>query len=851
MSLQCEQKQCKVIPSFICACSLKGHLFCKVHIIEHIESTPGLLHKGVSLFFDNSAQNICKFEDILPIKCSIYIKTDDNIDRSLNSAMSYAGIIIQSLNVHNRKFPLGDSATLESQNLLLSTQFLSPSPITTFQDLFYKISIVLATHILRIGDISSLKASYINKINFINQKEILKCFKSLATKKLQAKLLIITLQSRKHKSLKYASSNAITILNYSKYKFIDKDLHGIKIKGADLSEALIINSNFQGSNLKRVDFYFANIYDTNFKDCDLTDVRFGKYPPFKNRIADWNATFSWNKDYLAYIYSNVVFLQDIKSGCVFKEFEHKEIIKLVALSEDGSLLAIADTSYILHIWDIVHDKKLTELPGLLHLVTSIAFSPKGGFVAAGSRDGYLRIWNIATSSMISCFNYNSNILSVEYSACGKYIVLGAPIYLVPVVYAENIKITKCSFNHPRTVTVASFSPCSRYIITDCDDLNIRIWAMETGELMKSIKMSVSRPNNLFDLSFSDVGIEIQTMPLLKCLAKNWQIEIKWFNETLFNKTSLSFSPDGNYVAIKKTQNDAEIWDAKALESHILPYKEITSISLSYDGKYMAYTDASKSIKIQNIEKNINIFKLKGHQARVMHVLFSKISYFLVSLCVDSIVIIWDTLNQYPLGKIEIKDQVSALDLSFENNFIGVGLLNGNVKVINTKIISDSFSLTHNGAITCIKFSPCEKFIAVVRNDGKLILWRINKNIFVSFGNKRMKEVSCICFAQLRNYLVSAHINGDIIFWDINNQQQAMKVETYGRVIRSIALSPCENYLVAGYYDGFVRVLSTLQGKIIKSLQYHRKSVCSVEFINSEKLLFASASIDATINFWRI
>ncbi|CAG9323615.1 unnamed protein product [Blepharisma stoltei] len=465
MSLQCEQKQCKTIPSFICACSLKGHLFCKVHITEHIESIPGLQHKGVSLFFGNSTKNICKFEDILPRKGSIYIKIDDNIDRSLNSAINYVGIIIQSLNVYNRKFPSAYSPTLESQNLFPSTQFPSPSLSPTFQDLFYKISIVLATHILRIGDISSLKASYINKINFINQKEILKYFKSLGTEELQDKLLIITLESREHKSIKYASSNAITILNYSKYKFIDKDLHGIKIKGADLSEALIINSNFQGSNLKRVDFSFANIYDTNFKDCNLTDVWFGQYPPFKNKITDWNTTFAWNKDYLASIDNNAVFLQDIKTGCVFKEFKHKEIIKIVALSENGSLLAIADKCNILHIWDIMNDNKLAELQEPTHWVTSIAFSPKGGLVAAGSRDGFLRIWNIATSSMISSFTYYSVLFSVEYSACGKYIVLGT-ISLVLVVYAEDIKITKCRFNHPRTATVASFSPCTRYVITD-------------------------------------------------------------------------------------------------------------------------------------------------------------------------------------------------------------------------------------------------------------------------------------------------------------------------------------------------------------------------------------------------
>ncbi|CAG9323616.1 unnamed protein product [Blepharisma stoltei] len=378
-----------------------------------------------------------------------------------------------------------------------------------------------------------------------------------------------------------------------------------------------------------------------------------------------------------------------------------------------------------------------------------------------------------------------------------------------------------------------------------------MWDIETGELIKSIKTSFSWPDSNFGLALPYVCFEIQTIPLLKCLAKNGQIEIKWFNEALFNKHHLSFSPDGNYVATKKRKDYIDIWDAKALESHSFPYKEITSISFSYDGKYMAYTDASKSIKIQNIEKNINIVKLKGHQAIVWYVIFSKISYFLVSLYVDNIVIIWDTLNQYPLSKIEIKDQVRALDLSFENNFIGVGLLNGNIKVWNTNNLSDSFSLMHKGAIICIKFSPCENFIAAASKDGKFILWRINKKNFVSFGRKRMKEVSYICFAKSRNYLVSAHINGDIIFWDINYQQQVMKVETNGEIIRSIALSPCENYLVAGYFDGFVRVLSTLQGNIIKSLQYHRKSVCSVEFINSEKLLFASASIDATINFLRI
>src|SRR5205807_4263381 len=73
---------------------------------------------------------------------------------------------------------------------------------------------------------------------------------------------------------------------------------------------------------------------------------------------------------------------------------HKQHIKAVTFSPDGSLIATASDDHTARVWDAARGKELYTLTGHAQGVRAVAFSPDGKRVITGSTDGTARIWQL-------------------------------------------------------------------------------------------------------------------------------------------------------------------------------------------------------------------------------------------------------------------------------------------------------------------------------------------------------------------------------------------------------------------------------------------------------------------------
>lgn len=88
--------------------------------------------------------------------------------------------------------------------------------------------------------------------------------------------------SKQEPLVETAAANAITILKVSGESFSNKNFQSIRIRGADLSQAVCHGTDFQGADLTDVKLAYAWLQEANFEDACMRGTIFGELPRIEN-----------------------------------------------------------------------------------------------------------------------------------------------------------------------------------------------------------------------------------------------------------------------------------------------------------------------------------------------------------------------------------------------------------------------------------------------------------------------------------------------------------------------------------------------------------------------------------------
>ena len=303
---------------------------------------------------------------------------------------------------------------------------------------------------------------------------------------------------------------------------------------------------------------------------------------------------------------------------------------------------------------------LARLTAFNSWVTSVAFSPDGKLLAAGTKDA-VQLIDVETKTIVrEVATKSGQVRAVAFSPDGKLLATGSyqNVSLWTVATGELVKPLK---GHKAYVTSLAFSLDGSRLATACEDEVARVWKLDGEEsplLFKGHKLPV---------------------------------------------TGIAWSPDGKLLATSAGDDtrptksgEVKVWDASTGEvqqSYELHTKAATGVAFSRDGGYVASSGIDEHINIYNLSTKKPLGFYAGHSRPTNAVLFHPDEETAISVSGGRAVgknelKVWEFATGEELATAEAHDgRIAALALSQDGRTLATGGYDKSVALWNVGFLA--------------------------------------------------------------------------------------------------------------------------------------------------------------------
>lgn len=296
--------------------------------------------------------------------------------------------------------------------------------------------------------------------------------------------------------------------------------------------------------------------------------------------------FSHDGKYLATGCNRTAQIYDTKTGaktCVLMDDTTTRTgdlyIRSICFSPDGRFLATGAEDRQIRIWDIQKQRIKHLLQGHMQEIYSLDFSRDGRFLVSGSGDKSARVWDIEKGQCvfdlrIEDFIHNeqgpidAGITSVALSPDGKLVAAGSLDTMVRVWNVQTGHQVERLKGHKDSVYSVAFSPDGKYLVSGSLDRTLRVW----------------------DLSQTKRALDSISAGSKESLEKGLGTCASTLNGHKDYVLSVAISPDGQWVVSGSKDRSIQFWDMTTGQAQFMLQghkNSVISIDLARSGGLLA------------------------------------------------------------------------------------------------------------------------------------------------------------------------------------------------------------------------------------------------------------------------
>lgn len=531
------------------------------------------------------------------------------------------------------------------------------------------------------------------------------------------------------------------------------------------------------------------------------------------------AALAWSPDgstiALSYLAPRVIDLLDSHTGERLWRAELDDFVAgWLAWSPDGWRLASGEnTTRSPHRITIRETKKgelLTafSVPGS-SVQGAVGWSPDGRFLAAGAGvglDAVITLWDGKSYRILRTLRA-AGALSFSWSPDSTKLV-SAFGTRGKIWEVSSGKLLGDYIEHHQSIKVVRWSPDGRRIASGSLDQSVKIWAVETGTLERTLVEGPDQPR-IFSLSWSNDSRRLAVPGA--AMVNIWSVEtgkiLRSFSGHTGWVSAVRWSPDGCRIASASWDQTIRIWNPETGETvNILRghTQRVLALSWSPDGRWLASGSWDQTVRIWDAQRGELLTTLTDHRGAVDAVAWSPNSKWLASSSGTENVILWEAEDWRILATFP----VSAFSVAWspESNRLLCGGMTTGIWSIETGQ-QEIELLGHMMAVTSVSWSPDGQRVATGAGDGTVKIWDAERGETLHTLSGSVLEVWSVDWAPDSRLLASGDRERSVRIWDAETGEglQTLLGHMEPPFVVSVAFSPDGRRLASGAWDQTIRI----------------------------------------------
>jgi WD40 repeat protein/uncharacterized caspase-like protein len=287
-------------------------------------------------------------------------------------------------------------------------------------------------------------------------------------------------------------------------------------------------------------------------------------------------------------------LIDATTGRELRTFgaRSKEPSRSVAFSRDGATLASAEKT--ISLWEVSSGRELRRLGGHEPDVTALTFAPDGRTLVSAGYDWAVKVWEVASGTLLKTLNNRQSDSEVTFSLDGKMLASRSADNTVRLWDLANGLAPKVLSGHTGSISSIAISPDNKRVAAGSDDKTLQTWDAVTGKQLIRVRNFVGRVNSL---GFSPDGRYLLVTAYGEAKAGE-RSDATYVLDAATGKglwrygggpLKGAFSSDGRLLATYGYYQQVDVWDTSTwkkvanLPGHM---KGVNSVRFSADGKLL-------------------------------------------------------------------------------------------------------------------------------------------------------------------------------------------------------------------------------------------------------------------------